>query len=83
MHGARPFMLTNLFLVHPTGLHRQVLYGGLRIGLYEPIKRLLGASEHESSLVTKVGAGLASGAIAICVASPTDLVKVCFRVINP
>lgn len=22
------------------GLHRQVVYGGLRIGLYEPIKRL-------------------------------------------
>ena len=23
-----------------TGLHRQILYGGLRIGLYEPVKRM-------------------------------------------
>lgn len=27
------------------GLHRQVLYGGLRIGMYEPVKRLFVGNE--------------------------------------
>jgi solute carrier family 25 (mitochondrial uncoupling protein), member 8/9 len=59
------------------GLHRQVLYGGLRIGLYDPIKRLItGDSPANPSLLTKIVAGMTTGALAICVASPTDLVKV-------
>ena len=53
-------------------LHRQVVYGGLRIGLYEPVKAAIGGD----GLASKVAAGLATGALAIAVASPTDLVKV-------
>lgn len=60
------------------GLHRQVINGGLRIGLYDPVKRLIVGKDHvgDVPLLAKIGAGLATGAIAICVASPTDLVKV-------
>jgi hypothetical protein len=53
-------------------LHRQVVYGGLRIGLYEPVKAAIGGD----GLGSKIAAGLATGGLAIAVASPTDLVKV-------
>lgn len=59
------------------GLQRQVLYGGLRIGLYEPVKNaVITASGTTDGIGIKIGAGLLSGAIGITIASPTDLVKV-------
>ena len=57
-------------------LHRQVVYGGLRIGLYEPVKGYTNTLFGGEGLASKVAAGLATGAAAIAVASPTDLVKV-------
>ena len=72
--------------LHPTvmfvaGLHRQVLYGGLRIGMYDPLKRAFMGSKAAATdvpgLHIKIAAGMTSGALAILVASPTDLVKVC------
>jgi len=63
------------------GLHRQVLYGGLRIGMYDPLKRAFMGSKAAATdvpgLHIKIAAGMTSGALAILVASPTDLVKVC------
>lgn len=62
------------------GLQRQVLNGGLRIGLYDPIKdAFLKATGGNDNLGVKIGAGLLSGAIGITVANPTDLVKVRFQ----
>lgn len=60
------------------GLHRQVLYGGLRIGLYEPMKLALmnGDANAPAPLWVKIASGMGSGALAILIASPTDLVKV-------
>ncbi|KAM7255234.1 hypothetical protein ACFE04_020475 [Oxalis oulophora] len=60
------------------GLHRQCLYGGLRIGLYEPVKNLYvgGESVGDVPLSKKILAALTTGAVAIAVANPTDLVKV-------
>eukprot|EP00878_Enallax_costatus_P031234 GHUV01034137.1.p1 GENE.GHUV01034137.1~~GHUV01034137.1.p1 ORF type:complete len:250 (+),score=50.70 GHUV01034137.1:74-823(+) len=60
------------------GLHRQVVYGGLRIGLYEPVKQIFVGKGHvgDVPLHLKIASGLTTGAIAITVASPTDLVKV-------
>jgi len=60
------------------GLHRQCLFGGLRIGLYEPVKNMFVGKDHvgDVPLHLKIAAGLTTGAFAICVASPTDLVKV-------
>jgi solute carrier family 25 uncoupling protein 8/9 len=62
----------------PAGLQRQVVYGGLRIGLYEPIRNAMVGKDHtgDVSLGIKIAAGLTTGAIGISVASPTDLVKV-------
>ncbi|KAK1321306.1 Mitochondrial uncoupling protein 1 [Acorus calamus] len=60
------------------GLHRQCLYGGLRIGLYDPIKSFYVGNDYvgDVPLSKKILAGLTTGALAISVANPTDLVKV-------
>lgn len=63
------------------GLHRQCLFGGLRIGLYDPVKAQVGKimdgeGVKESSFATKVVSGLLTGGFAIAIANPTDLVKV-------
>ncbi|KAI3461583.1 hypothetical protein Pfo_018246 [Paulownia fortunei] len=60
------------------GLHRQCLYGGLRIGLYEPVKAFFVGSSYSGDvpLFSKILAALLTGAIAIALANPTDLVKV-------
>ncbi|RCV32428.1 hypothetical protein SEVIR_7G036800v4 [Setaria viridis] len=60
------------------GLHRQFLYGGLRVGLYEPVKAFFvgGTAVGDVSLISKILAALTTGVIAIVVANPTDLVKV-------
>lgn len=79
--GARYARCTLLGTSHPgkrVGLHRQFLYGGLRIGLYEPVKRAIAGDQYlgDAPLHIKIVSGLATGALAISVASPTDLVKV-------
>ncbi|GAX85450.1 hypothetical protein CEUSTIGMA_g12866.t1 [Chlamydomonas eustigma] len=60
------------------GLHRQCLFGGLRIGMYEPVRNLYVGKDHKGDppLHLKIAAGLTTGALGIMVASPTDLVKV-------
>ena len=57
---------------------RQCLFGGLRIGMYDPVKQFYVGKDHvgDVPLLTKIAAGLTTGALAICIASPTDLVKV-------
>lgn len=57
------------------GLHRQLLFGGLRLGLYQPVKDLV-APLGGPLIAQKMAAGLTTGAIAISVANPADLVKV-------
>ncbi|KAJ6850984.1 mitochondrial uncoupling protein 1-like [Iris pallida] len=75
---AREEGLTALWKGIIPGLHRQCLYGGLRIGLYDTVKSLLAGDNlfGEIPLSKKILAGLATGALAIAIANPTDLVKV-------
>ena len=61
------------------GLQRQFVYAGLRIGLYVPIRNALCGEMkpgENPTLLQKIAAGMATGAIGISVANPTDLVKV-------
>ncbi|GFY83730.1 plant uncoupling mitochondrial protein 1 [Actinidia rufa] len=60
------------------GLHRQCLFGGLRIGMYEPVKAFYVGDNFvgDVPLSKKVLAALTTGAVAIAIANPTDLVKV-------
>lgn len=85
-NASRNILLTGISIVREEGplalykgvvpaLFRGVLYGGLRIGLYTPLKKAFGADGEHSDLLRKVAAGMTSGAIAAGVCNPTDLVK--------
>lgn len=61
------------------GLQRQFVFAGLRIGLYVPVRNLIcGPMEpgQNPTILQKIAAGMATGAIGISIANPTDLVKV-------
>ena len=56
---------------------RELSYSSLRFGLYEPLKKALGATDPATTpFYKKVLAGLLAGAFASAVASPTDLLKI-------
>ncbi|CDW90200.1 mitochondrial substrate carrier family protein ucpb-like [Stylonychia lemnae] len=56
---------------------RESIYSSLRLGLYEPFKRLLGATDNKNTpFYLKFLAGGMSGFIGAALANPTDLLKV-------
>ena len=68
-----------LFYGLTPGLQRQFLFVGLGNGLYPPIRNAICGDLKPGEYATgpqKVLAGLLTGAIAITVASPTDVAKV-------
>ena len=70
---------TSLWSGLSPGLQRQFINSGLRIGLYVPIRNIIcGPMKpgENPTLFQKILAGLATGAIGISVANPTDLVKI-------
>mgnify|MGYP002074560461 CR=1 FL=1 len=64
------------------GLQRQMLFASLRIGLYEPVKNLIVGDNYQGIIPIgyRILAALATGAIGITIANPTDVVKVRFQV---
>jgi solute carrier family 25 uncoupling protein 8/9 len=58
------------------GLLRQMVFASIRIGLYEPVRNLYHDGHGDPSLLTKIAAGLTTGATGILVANPTDVVKI-------
>lgn len=61
------------------GLQRQFIFAGLRIGLYIPVRNMIAGElkpGENPTLMTKILAGLCTGAIGISVANPTDVVKI-------
>ncbi|XP_018721147.2 mitochondrial uncoupling protein 1 isoform X2 [Eucalyptus grandis] len=75
---AREEGLTSLWKGIVPGIHRQCLFGGLRIGMYEPVKTFYVGKDFvgDVPLSKKILAALTTGAVGIAVANPTDLVKV-------
>ena len=58
-------------------LLREFFYGGIRLGAYEPIKELYGATDPANTpLWKKIAAGGTSGMIGSAIANPTDVVKI-------
>jgi solute carrier family 25 uncoupling protein 8/9 len=53
-----------------------MVFASMRIGLYDPVLRLVAGDSGEVGLGRRILAGLLTGAIGICVASPTDVVKI-------
>ncbi|XP_064144757.1 putative mitochondrial transporter UCP3 isoform X3 [Loxodonta africana] len=62
------------------GLHRQMSFASIRIGLYDSVKQFYTpkGSDH-SSVTTRILAGCTTGAMAVTCAQPTDVVKVRFQ----
>lgn len=61
------------------GLQRQIVFNGLSIGLYVPVRDMItGKLEpgQNPTIIQKALAGLATGAFGITVANPTDVVKI-------
>lgn len=66
----------SLYLGIAPALTRSLLYGGLRLGLYEPCKH---ACEHvfdSSNFAFKFASGAVSGALATALTNPTEVLKV-------
>ena len=56
---------------------RQIIYSGIRLPLYEMIRKQLGRNPDGTFALHKsVAAGMTSGALSQLIASPTDLIKV-------
>lgn len=52
-------------------------YSGIRLGLYEPFKALLGGKDVETTpLAIKIAAGAMSGTVGSTIANPCDLIKI-------
>ena len=58
------------------GLHRSFIFGGVRVALYFPIRDFLMGDSKTPALYVKILAAMATGAIGISIANPTDVVKV-------
>lgn len=54
---------------------RAMVYGGLRLGLYAPIRDAMHPNGTTASLSSKLAAGVLSGAVAAAATNPLDLVK--------
>lgn len=58
------------------GLHRQFIFTGLRLGLYEHVRDLFAGSHTEASITGRIAAALCTSALGITAANPSDVVKV-------
>lgn len=61
------------------GLHRQMCFASVRIGLYDSMKQLYTRGSGDVGIGTRILAGSTTGAMAVAFAQPTDVVKVRFQ----
>lgn len=65
-----------LYLGLTPALTRSVLYGGLRLGLYEPSKYVCEMAFGSTNILLKIVAGGFAGSIATALTNPTEVLKV-------
>ncbi|CAI0394980.1 unnamed protein product [Linum tenue] len=65
-----------LYLGLTPALTRSVLYGGLRLGLYEPAKYASSLAFGSTNIFVKIASGAFSGALATALTNPTEVLKV-------
>ncbi|KAK9067655.1 hypothetical protein SSX86_011766 [Deinandra increscens subsp. villosa] len=65
-----------LYLGLTPALTRSVVYGGLRLGLYEPSKNLCELAFESNNIFMKIASGVVSGAFATLLTNPMEVVKV-------
>ncbi|KAK7883078.1 hypothetical protein WMY93_029252 [Mugilogobius chulae] len=61
------------------GLHRQMSFASVRIGLYDSMKQFYTRGSGDVGIGTRILAGSTTGAMAVTFAQPTDVVKVRFQ----
>ncbi|CAN9514526.1 unnamed protein product [Ophioblennius macclurei] len=61
------------------GLHRQMCFASVRIGLYDTMKDIYAGGSEYAGIVPRLLAGCTTGAMAVAFAQPTDVVKVRFQ----
>ncbi|XP_072320535.1 dicarboxylate carrier UCP2-like isoform X2 [Eucyclogobius newberryi] len=61
------------------GLHRQMSFASVRIGLYDSMKQFYTRDSGDVGIGTRILAGSTTGAMAVVFAQPTDVVKVRFQ----
>ncbi|KAK9281716.1 hypothetical protein L1049_004620 [Liquidambar formosana] len=66
----------SLYLGLTPALTRSVLYGGLRLGLYEPSKNACNWAFGSTNIFVKIASGAFAGAIATALTNPTEVLKV-------
>ncbi|KAF5930330.1 hypothetical protein HYC85_031203 [Camellia sinensis] len=65
-----------LYLGLTPALTRSVLYGGLRLGLYEPTKYVCELAFESTNVLVKIASGAFSGAFATALTNPVEVLKV-------
>ncbi|XP_057964992.1 uncharacterized protein LOC131155696 isoform X2 [Malania oleifera] len=68
--------LGSLYLGLTPSLARSVLYGGLRLGLYEPSKYVYEWAFGSTNILIKIASGAFSGAAATALTNPIEVLKV-------
>jgi solute carrier family 25 oxoglutarate transporter 11 len=68
--------ITGLFKGVDASAARQMVYSGVRFGMYDVLKRAAGEETHPLSMLTKVGCAAAAGAIGAFTGNPGDLAMV-------
>ncbi|XP_053241349.1 mitochondrial uncoupling protein 2 [Podarcis raffonei] len=61
------------------GLQRQMSFASVRIGLYDSVKHFYTKGSEHAGIGSRLLAGCTTGAMAVAVAQPTDVVKVRFQ----
>ncbi|XP_077350370.1 dicarboxylate carrier UCP2-like isoform X2 [Festucalex cinctus] len=61
------------------GLHRQMSFASVRVGLYDTMKQLYSRGSENAGIASRLLAGCTTGAMAVAAAQPTDVVKVRFQ----
>ncbi|XP_043833783.1 mitochondrial uncoupling protein 2-like isoform X2 [Dromiciops gliroides] len=61
------------------GLQRQMSFASVRIGLYDSVKQLYTNGSEYAGIGSSLLAGCTTGALAVAIAQPTDVVKVRFQ----
>ncbi|MBN3313909.1 UCP2 protein, partial [Atractosteus spatula] len=61
------------------GLQRQMSFASVRIGLYDSVKQFYTKGAEHAGIGSRLLAGCTTGALAVAVAQPTDVVKVRFQ----
>ncbi|GMI74006.1 hypothetical protein like AT4G03115 [Hibiscus trionum] len=66
----------SLYLGLTPALTRSLLYGGLRLGLYEPSKYACDRAFGSNNILIKIASGAFSGAISTALTNPVEILKV-------